>query len=187
MTVVTVTTTITAGCLLNVFSSFPLPFLSFAHLLDCCRCYYYSILGYTPRKRTRPLARKTVSTNTHTHTHVKSQCICLPVHRIVWTDGEIDGIDERGIQANEETNDDYHHLRCFPKVIVDRLTESVHTASAFLFCLSVFSTQVNVRMNGCCEREEQTNEALVDSCSMKRDQEKGLQPVGIPAFNLMMA
>jgi len=39
----------------------------------------------------------------------------------------------------------------------------------------------------CCEREEQTNKAMVDGCSMKKDQEKGLQPVGIPAFNLTMA
>jgi len=39
----------------------------------------------------------------------------------------------------------------------------------------------------CCEREEQTNEARVDGCSTKGNQEKGLQPVGILAFNLMMA
>jgi len=39
----------------------------------------------------------------------------------------------------------------------------------------------------CCEREEQTNKAIVDGWPMKRDQEKGLQPVGIPAFNPTMA
>ena len=108
MTAVTVTNTITACCwlLTECILLLPLPFLSFAHLLDCCCCcccccccyYYFSIRGCMPRKRTRPLDRKTISTNTHTHTHAytKRQCICLPVHRIVWTDGGIDEIDARG-------------------------------------------------------------------------------------------
>jgi hypothetical protein len=39
----------------------------------------------------------------------------------------------------------------------------------------------------CCEREEQTNKAMVNGCCAKKDQEKELQPVGIPAFNSAMA
>ena len=83
--------------------------------------------------------------------------------RIVWTAGEIDEIDERRIQANEGTNDDYYLLRYLPKAMVDKLTRSVHMATAFLLCLSVFSTQVDVRMNKCMclLRKKRTDESSI--------------------------
>jgi hypothetical protein len=39
----------------------------------------------------------------------------------------------------------------------------------------------------CCEREEQTGEAMFNGWFGERDCEKWLQPVGIPAFIFMIA
>ncbi len=61
------------------------------------------------------------------------------------TNERMNGMDERESITNKRIHERLlSSCQMLPKAMVDRLAESAHTASAFLFFLSVFSTQVDV-------------------------------------------
>ncbi len=121
-------------------------FRSFAHLTDCyCYCYYSIVVGCMPSsKRTRLFVRKTISTSTYMHTYILKSKQCLYfVRSLHYVDGrtnertnkwngrkrERESVCISNKRINEQLLSFCRQMP--PEAMVDRLTESAHTASAY--------------------------------------------------------